>query len=132
MLCSALLSSSAYPPPAKTERERERETSHPTTNGGVQNESSVGIRTHCTHVFARLDVDLYAQSVLIIKISASELSRKFIKSALLLVGQGLLSARNFPRSMSGVGGSAKYFLHSCFCKNAAGQCYDIPRASNHL
>ncbi len=39
--------------------------------------------THCIHVFARLALDLYAQSVLIDKISASELSRKF-KSALLV------------------------------------------------
>ncbi len=28
--------------------------SYPTTNGGVQNGSPVGIRTHCMHVFARL------------------------------------------------------------------------------
>ncbi len=38
-------------------------------------------------VFARLAPDLYAQSVIIDKISASELRRKFIKSA-LLVGSG--------------------------------------------
>ncbi len=36
------------------------------------------------HVFARSGTDLHAQSVLIIKISASERSRKFIKSALLV------------------------------------------------
>ncbi len=34
--------------------------------------------------FARLDADLYAQSVRIDNISASELRRKFIKSALLV------------------------------------------------
>ncbi len=45
---------------------------------------SVGICTHCMHVFARLAPDLCAQSVLISKISASELRRKFIKSALLV------------------------------------------------
>ncbi len=57
----------------------------PTTNNGTQNGSSVGIYTHC--VFARLctfGVDLYAQSVLINKFSASKLSWKFIKSALLV------------------------------------------------
>ncbi len=37
------------------------------------------------HVFlARLSADLYAQSVLSNKISASELGQKFIKSALLV------------------------------------------------
>ena len=40
--------------------------------------------TRCTHVFARLGTDSHAQSVLIDKISASELRRKFIKSALLV------------------------------------------------
>ncbi len=37
--------------------------------------------TRCMHVLARLAPDLYAPSVLVSKISASELSRKFIKSA---------------------------------------------------
>ncbi len=50
----------------------------PTTNGGMQNGSSVGIRTRRVHVFARVGADLYAQSVLNNKISASELSRQFI------------------------------------------------------
>ncbi len=59
----------------------------PTTNGGMQNGSSVGICTRCVHVFARLGADVYAQSVLINKVSASELSRKFIKVA-SLVGRG--------------------------------------------
>ncbi len=54
----------------------------PTTNGGMQNGSSVGIHTQCIHVFARLTPNLSARPVLINKISASELSRKFIKSAL--------------------------------------------------
>ena len=56
----------------------------PTTNGGRQNGSSVGTRTRRMHVFARLAPDLHARSVLISKISASELSRKFVKSALLV------------------------------------------------
>ncbi len=45
---------------------------------------SVGICTHCIPVFARWAPDLHAQSVIINKISASELSQKFIKSALLV------------------------------------------------
>ncbi len=61
----------------------------PTTNGGKQNGSSVGIYCiHCTHCirirFGTFGTDLYAQSVLINKISALELSRKFNKSALLV------------------------------------------------
>ncbi len=50
---------------------------YPTTNGGMQNGSSVGI---CVCMFG---ADLYAQSELINKISASELSWKIIKGALL-------------------------------------------------
>ncbi len=57
---------------------------YPTTNGGMQNGSSVDIHTHCVHVFARFGADLYVQSVLIDKICASELSRKFIESVLLV------------------------------------------------
>ena len=49
----------------------------------MQNGSSVGMRTRCTRVFARFAPILYAQSVLINEIPASELSRKFTKSALL-------------------------------------------------
>ncbi len=56
----------------------------PTTNGGMQNGSSVGLCTCCVHVFCTLGADLYAQSVLISKISASELSRKLIKGPLLV------------------------------------------------
>ena len=37
---------------------------YPTTNGGMQYGSSVGIYTHRMHVFARLASILYAQSVL--------------------------------------------------------------------
>ena len=69
---------------------------HPTTNGGMPNGSSVEIRmyvrTHCIHVSCTFGTNLYAQSMLINKISASELSQKFIKSA-LLVGQ---AAPNLP------------------------------------
>ncbi len=61
---------------------------YPTTNGGMQNGSSVGIYTHCKYVFCTFGTDSYAQSVLINKISASDLSRKLIKSA-LLVGQAV-------------------------------------------
>ncbi len=56
----------------------------PTTNGGMQNGSSVGTCTRCKHVFARFGSDVCAQSVLIDKISASEPSWKFINSALLV------------------------------------------------
>ncbi len=38
---------------------------HPTSNGGMQNGSSVGICTRCVHIFARFDADLHAQSVII-------------------------------------------------------------------
>ncbi len=59
-------------------------SSCPTTNGGTQNGSSVGICTHCIRVLARSAPICNAQWVLINKISASELSRNFIKSALLV------------------------------------------------
>ncbi len=61
---------------------------HPTTNGGMQTGSSVGMFTHCIHVFCTSGADLYCQLALIHKISSSQLSGKFIKSA-LLVGQPL-------------------------------------------
>ncbi len=50
----------------------------------MQNGSSVGMCTHCVHVFAG--------SVLSNKISASELRRKFIKSALLVGNAGVSAA----------------------------------------
>ena len=57
---------------------------YPTTNSGMQNGSLVGILcTHSMHVFCTFGANLYAQSVLN-KISALELSRKFIKSAWLV------------------------------------------------
>ncbi len=67
------------------EMQQQEEQQHhcPTTNGGMQNGSSVGVRTQCTHIFARLPAGLRAQWVLINKISASELSRKFIKECVV-------------------------------------------------
>ena len=50
----------------------------------MQNGSSVGIRTRCVHIFAHLAPICMPQSVIINKISTSELSRKSIKSALLV------------------------------------------------
>ena len=47
------------------------------------------------HVFAHFGADLHARSVLINKISASELRRKLIKSA-LLVGQGRCQHLAYP------------------------------------
>ncbi len=68
------------------------QTAFPTTKGGMQNGSSVGTCTHCVRVFfCTFDVDSYAQSAIINKISASELRRKFIKGALLV---GLVKVRN--------------------------------------
>ena len=58
---------------------------YPTSNGGRQNGSSVGISTHCMHVFCTFGARLVCSSrCLVTKISASELSRKLIKGALLV------------------------------------------------
>ncbi len=57
---------------------------NPTTNGGVQNGSSVGIHYTLHTRFCTFGTELHAQSVLINKISALEFSRKFLKSALLV------------------------------------------------
>ena len=65
-----------------------------------KNGSAVGIYTHCIHVFARLALIRMPQSVLINKISASEVSRKFIESA-LLVGY-LFQRRNSNESVGDV------------------------------
>ncbi len=56
----------------------------PTTNGGMQNWSSVGILYTLHTRFSTFGNDLCDQSVLINKITASELSRKSVKSALLV------------------------------------------------
>ncbi len=67
---------------------------HPTTNnGGMQNGSSVGTCTRCAHVFARLAPTRMLSRCLLAKIPASELSRKFMKSA-LLVGEKKSSERS--------------------------------------
>ena len=59
--------------------------SFPTTNGGVQNGRSVGTCTRCTHVFCTFWQRICMLSrCSVTKISASELRRKFIKSALLV------------------------------------------------
>ena len=66
--------------------EKHKGKAYPTTNGGMQHGSSVGIHTHAYTVptrFCTFGTDLYAQSVLINKVFAS-FSRKFIKSALLV------------------------------------------------
>ncbi len=52
----------------------------------MQNWSSVEICSHCIHIFARLAPICMLQSMLTNKTSAAEISRKFIKTA-LLVGQ---------------------------------------------
>ena len=64
--------------------EEEEERENPTTNGGMQHGNSVAIRTRCMHVSARTEAISHAQSVLIDEISASELRRKFVRSALLV------------------------------------------------
>ncbi len=81
--------------------------SNPTANEGMQNGSSVGTCTHCIHGFCTFRAILHAQSVLINKISAQELRRKFIKGP-LLVGHktfflflllGALGARGWKEGM---------------------------------
>ena len=76
----------------------------PTSNGGVQNGSSVGICSRCVHGFFCTFGIRFARSVgaLINKISASELSQKFIKSTLL---DGCLPPPSPPTSKKKV----------CFC-----------------
>ncbi len=68
----------------RREREREREKLSQPPTVACKNGSSVRICMRCMHVLARFASILYAQTVLIDKISASELRRKFIKSALLV------------------------------------------------
>ncbi len=56
----------------------------PTTNRGMQ-KWDLSFSTYTLHTrFFTFGADLYAQSVIINKISATELSRKLIKSALLV------------------------------------------------
>ena len=62
-----------------------REGESPTTNGGMQNGSSVGTCVHVAYAFfAHFAPISCARSVLINTISASELRRKFSKSELLV------------------------------------------------
>ena len=63
---------------------KEEEEENPTTNGGVQNGSSVEIYYTLHTRFCTFGADLHAQPVLVNKIFASELSQKFIKTALLV------------------------------------------------
>ncbi len=56
---------------------------YPTTNGRMLSGSSAGLCAHCVSIFCTFGANFYAQSVLISKISASEISRKFIKSAIV-------------------------------------------------
>ena len=90
---------------------------YPTTNGGTQNGSSVGTYTRrCLHIFRTFGTDLHAQSVLINKISASELRRKFIKGP-LLVGYAI------PGTMCT---TCKQFLYSLLVRNRIGQVIFFP------
>ncbi len=58
---------------------------YPTVDGGVQNGSSVGICARCVqHVLASLAPTCMLSRCSLAKISASEVSRKFIKSVLLV------------------------------------------------
>ncbi len=56
----------------------------PNRKGCMQNGISVEIYARCMHIFFTFGSDLDAQSVLSNKIFASELTRKFIKGALLV------------------------------------------------
>ncbi len=68
----------------------------------MQNGSSVEICTRCIHVFCTFDADLYAQTVPSNKISASELRRKFIKSALLVGHPELTVSTRFQELRDGM------------------------------
>ena len=73
--------------------------SNPTAKGGMQNGNSVETFTRCIHIFACLASICMLKSVIINKISASELSRIFIKSA-LLVGRVFTVPVGIPRLIS--------------------------------
>ena len=69
--------------------------SFPTTNYGMQNEK-LSRNMYSLHAhFCTSGVDLYAHSVLVNKVSASELSRKFIEGWLLV---GYLVVRLYTRT----------------------------------
>ncbi len=59
----------------------------PTSNGGMRNGSSVGIRTRYVHIFARLAPIWKVSRCLLLKISASELSLNFIECVVGRVGR---------------------------------------------
>ena len=92
----------------------------------MQNGSSVGIRiqyTHCIHVFAR--ADLYAQSELINKISASELSRKFVKSALLvgyIESKHKFESRTVLHYCDVLSGALLYHFYACRLPQLSPRC----------
>ncbi len=65
-------------------RQSQQLKAYPTTNGGMQNGRSVGICIRCIHVFEHLAPICMLSRCLLTKISASEPSRKFIESALLV------------------------------------------------
>ncbi len=72
---------------------------YPTTNGGMQNGSSVGIYTHFIHVFFTFGADLYVQSVLINKIPASELSRSLLSVRCWLGTRNQMMAKKKKRTL---------------------------------
>ncbi len=83
-----------YPPPHPTPRfrqnSRRRGKKCPPNHQRWYAKRKLGRNIHTLHTrFCTLGADLHAQSVLINKISASELSRKFVKSA-LLVGRAFI------------------------------------------
>ncbi len=65
--------------------------SFPTTNGGMQNGSSVGIFTHCMHFFACLVLICMLSRCLLTKFLQRSSLRKFIKGALLVGSSACVS-----------------------------------------
>ena len=99
----------AFPLPPSRLEEDALQCFSPTTNGGMQNGTSVGECTGCIHVFERLAPICMLSRCLVTKISASELSRRFVKSALLvgvslhprmLLSHSLLSSHPLPLRFS--------------------------------
>ena len=77
--------SSRMPTPmSKSRKKKKNKDDCQTTNGYVQNGISVGICTHCIHVFAHWALICMLSKCLFKKNYASELSRKFIRSELLV------------------------------------------------
>ncbi len=75
-------------------------------------ERSVRMCARCVYVLVRFGTDLYAQSVLSNKISAPDVSRKFIKSA-LLVGQQIGNTTFFFQSVVLLLSTFRYFFSLC-------------------